>query len=160
MFLLQAAALSVAQIPPALGPSWAEFSEGHYAPNVNTKVEIGTLGYDRDKRQLEFWLRRTVAKRFGHEVGVSWTTTRNCPAARSILASMRDIPVPKFAPIGTSKGPPIMLDGPSYKLHSYSDEGSLTAEAYYDEAGLARWIKSSLAAVNNCWSSAVPERIP
>ena len=52
---------------------------------------------------------------------------------------MRGIPVPRFAPIGSSKGPPIVLDGVSYSLRTYSDDGTLTEETNVGTP-LAAWI--------------------
>ena len=149
--------LAVSAVPPELGPAWAEFRRAPAAHLIKTKVEIGTLGYDRQRGQLEFWLRRTVVSGTNEKEQVSWADTRSCVAAKPVIASMRDIPVPKFAPIGSSDGPPIVLDGIGYSLRTYSDQGTLTSETNVDTP-LASWIEGALKALGSCWTRLVPQR--
>src|SRR5687767_9869634 len=157
MTVLLAALLAAAPIPSELGPAWAEFSRAPALRLTRTKVEVGTLGMDEERRQLHFWLRRTVTTGTAQEEEVTWTDTRSCAAARPLLASMRDIPVPQFAPIGSSEGPPIVLDGVGYRLRTYSDHGMLTAETNVDTP-VAAWIERALAELENCWGGRVPDR--
>ncbi len=157
MTILIAALLAASPIPSQLGPSWAEFSRAPAARLTRIKVEVGTLGLDRDRQQLDFWLRRTVTSGVQEREEATWADTRNCPAARPLLASMRDIPVPRFAPVGSSEGPPITLDGVSYKLRTYSDHGMLTAETNVGTP-VAAWIEGALSALETCWTNGVPER--
>ena len=145
-----------ANLPGALGEPWAVFSRAPALRPDATKVEVGTLGYDRARKQLDFWLRRTITG-LGGTQRVTWTSTRACPAARPVLASMRNIPVPKFAPIGSSAGPPLVLDGVGYVLSTYSDEGKLTAATNVNTP-LALWIEAALKRLDSCWSAVVPER--
>lgn len=148
-------ALGNAPLPLELRPSWAEFSRANMAHHVTTEVEVVTLGYDRQRGRLDFWLRRTIAGLNGQQV--SWADTRTCSTARTAIASMQDIPTPKFAPIGSSKGPPVILDGIGYSLHSYSDEGTLTADTN-EGTPLATWIEATLRSLDSCWTSSVPQR--
>jgi len=149
--------LAAVPIPPALGPAWAEFSRAPACCLTGTKVEVGTLGFDRDQKRLDFWLRRTVTRGIKKNVVISWADTRTCAAARPLLASIRDIPVPKFAPVGTSNRSSVYIDGISFALRTYSDEGTLTAETNVDTP-LASWIDSALKKLDSCWSDKLPER--
>lgn len=156
MLILALAFDALAPEASVLVAPWAEFRRYPALRGARTKVEVGTLGYDAARKQLDFWLRRTENAGTGHEV-VTYADTRSCPPARSVLASMRDIPVPKFAPVGSSKGPPIWLDGIGYSLRTYSDEGHLTAETNM-HTPLAAWIDQALKALDSCWVSAIPKR--
>lgn len=157
MTILIATLLAGTPIPPQLEPSWAEFSRSPTAPITKTKVEVGTLGFDQGRQQLDFWLRRTVKTGVQQREEVTWADTRTCASARPLLASMRDIPVPRFAPVGSSGTPPITLDGVSYALRTYSDHGMLTAETNVGTP-VAAWVDGALIALEGCWSSRVPER--
>ena len=88
-------AIASAALPIELGPAWAEFSSDASNFSIETRIEIGTRGYDDDRGQLDFWLRRTVTTR--DVPVVSWTDSRTCPAVCDILASLRNLPVPRFA---------------------------------------------------------------
>lgn len=155
--LVFSALLVVSPIPSNLGPAWAEFSRAPAARLTKTNVEVGTLGYDRQRARLDFWLRRTVTRGINQEEQIVWTDTRTCARARPLLASIRDIPVPKFAPIGSSKGPPVILDGIGYSLKTYSDDGMLT-EGTNIGTPLAEWIEAALKTLEPCWGTRVPER--
>jgi hypothetical protein len=157
MTILIATLLAAAPLSSAMGPAWAEFSRAPSRRATRTTVEVGTLGHDRNRQQLDFWLRRTVAAGPQQQEEVTWADTRTCAAARPLLASMRDIPVPRFAPIGSSEGPPMMLDGVQYALRTYSDHGMLTAQTNVNTP-LATWVEGALAALDGCWTSRVPER--
>ena len=151
--------LAAAPILSELGPSWAEFSRNPALRLTKTRVEVGTLGYDDARRHLDFWLRRTVTSGPEQQEATTWADTRTCPSSRALLASMRDIPVPKFAPIGSSDGPPMTLDGIGYALRTYSDEGTLKAETNVGTP-LATWIEGALGSLEGCWSSQTPSRTP
>ena len=153
MLLVLAAASAV---PVELGFAWAEFSRAEMLRHVTTRVEVGTLGYDRARDRPDFWVRRTVTTLRGEQV--SWIDARNCPAVRPALASMRSLPVPRFAPVGSSKGPPMYLDGNGYFLRSYSDDGMLTEETSLGTP-LASWVEATLKALGPCWASTVPRRL-
>ena len=157
MTSLIAMLVAAASLPPSLGPSWAEFSRKPALRMTKTTVEVGTLGYDRTRKELDFWLRRTVTTGPDGKEQVGWADTRTCAPARSTLASIRDIPVPRFAPVGSSEGPPLMLDGVGYRLRTYSDHGTLTAETNV-ETPLASWIEGALVKLEGCWGDKVPER--
>jgi len=149
--------LGLSPVPVELGSAWAEFRRAPATHLTKTKIEIGTIGYDRNRGHLDFWLRRTVVSGVKQKEEVTWADTRTCVIARPLIASMRDIPVPKFAPIGSSEGPPIVLDGVGYSLRTYSDQGTLTAETNVDTP-LASWIEGALEALGSCWTSSVPRR--
>ncbi|GAA3894562.1 hypothetical protein GCM10022276_12130 [Sphingomonas limnosediminicola] len=156
MPLLLAVFVVMAPIPFELGPAWADFSRAPARHLIRTRVEVGTLGYDQGRKRLDFWLRRPVVSG-EHDEEIAWADTRTCAAARTLLASMRDIPVPKFAPISTSEGPPVIVDGISYRLRTYSDQGTLTAETNLGTP-LAAWVNRALATLNSCWVRTAPQR--
>jgi hypothetical protein len=153
--MLWVALAAVSPVPTELGPAWADISRAEYAHHITTNVKIGTLGYDRTQNRLDFWARRVVTTLRGETV--SWADTRTCATLRPALASMRAIPVPKFAPIGSPGGPPVILDGIGYSLRSYSDEGTLTAETNLGTP-LAAWIDQTLGVLEGCWHSTLPKR--
>jgi hypothetical protein len=69
--------LAAAGLPVSLGPAWAEFSRDPQLMSVETRIEIGTRGYDRDRGRLDFWLRRTVTT-LAPPV-VTWADSRQLP---------------------------------------------------------------------------------
>lgn len=154
---LVAAFVVFAPLPVELGPAWAQFSRAPAGRLIRTEVEIGTLGYDSTRKRPDFWLRRTVVRGVEHKEEVTWADTRTCAAARPLVASMRQIPVPKFAPIGSSDGPPVIIDGIAYSLRTYSDEGTLTAETNLGTP-LATWVEGALKVLDSCWAKATPHR--
>jgi hypothetical protein len=143
--------------PVDLGPAWAEFSRKPALKREKTVVGIGTLGFDRRRSQLDFWLRRTVTAN-GIEK-VAWADSRTCPAVRPMIAAMRELPVARFAPPGFSEGSPLIMDGVCYSLHSYSDDGSLTVSTNVGTP-LASWVEASLERLGPCWTSTIPKRAP
>jgi hypothetical protein len=157
MTFLIAMLVAAAPVPPSLGTSWAEFSRKPALRLTKTTVEVGTLGYDRSRKRLDFWLRRTVTTGVDAKEQVSWTDTRTCARARPTLASIREIPVPRFAPVGSTEGAPVVLDGVGYRLRTYSDHGTLTAETNVGTP-LASWIDGALKGLEGCWGEKVPER--
>ncbi|HEX5238424.1 MAG TPA: hypothetical protein VFW39_08180 [Sphingomicrobium sp.] len=157
LVVLVSAFVAVAPVPFELGPAWAEFSREPAGRSTKTEIEVGTLGYDHARGQLDFWFRRTVTSGIKNEETVTWTDTRTCSAARPLLASIRDIPVPKFAPVGSSKGPPVMLDGVSYSLRTYSNQGLLTEQTNVGTP-LATWVDAAVGILSQCWSTRVPQR--
>jgi hypothetical protein len=152
LLLLPLAAL--ASTPEELGPSWAEFSREPSMQHETTKVEIGTLGREQGGR-LAFWLRRTVTTDQG--VNVGWASSRTCPAVYPALVALRALPVPRFAPPGLSAGPPIVMDGISYSIRAWSDEGQIEAETNVGTS-LAGWVEGTLASLRPCWTARLPQR--
>lgn len=157
MMILLVVLLSSASVSSDLGIAWAEFSLAPALQLTKTRVEVGTLGYDGNRQHLDFWLRRTVISGSRQQEAITWTTTRTCGSARTLIASMRDIPVPKFAPVGSSEGPPMALDGTSYSLRTYSDDGMLAAQTNVGTP-LASWIETALKVLEPCWDTRVPKR--
>src|SRR4051794_1811299 len=157
MYVLVAASAALSQVPVELGFAWAQFSRAPAARLIRTEVEVGTLGYDSTRKRPDFWLRRTVVRGVEHKEEITWADSRTCAAARPVIASMREIPVPKFAPIGSSDGPPVILDGIAYSLRTYSDEGTLAAETNLGTP-LAAWVEGALKALDSCWTKVQPRR--
>jgi hypothetical protein len=100
-------------------------------------------------------MRRTVTTR-GVPV-VAWAESRSCPAVWDVLARMRDLPVPRFAPMGVSGGPQLHMDGTIFTLRTYSDEGEIAVQSN-EGTPLAEWIEASLEILEPCWGSAIPQR--
>ena len=148
-------ALAAAVLPTELGPAWAEFTSDPQLTSIDTRIEIGARGYDSDRRQLDFWLRRTVT--VDGVSTVTWTDSRRCPVVWEVLVGMRDLPVPRFAPAGVSEGPPLYVDGTLYTLRTYSNEGEIAVEAN-EGTPLAGWVESSLNVLENCWETTIPQR--
>ena len=148
-------ALAAAALPASLGPAWAEFSSDPQLFSVETRVEIGTRGYDSERRQLDFWMRRTVTTR--DVPVVTWAESRSCPAVWDVLARMRDLPVPRFAPMGVTRGPQLPMDGTIFALRTYSDGGEIVVQTN-EGTPLAEWVEASLAILEPCWGSTIPQR--
>lgn len=153
--LFLTALAAAAALPVELGPAWAEFTSDPQLMSIDTRVEIGTRGYDNDRRQQHFWVRRTVTIEGVSKV--TWTDSRSCPAVWEVLAEMRDLPVPRYVPVGISDGPPIYLDGTLYTLRTYSDEGEIAVETN-EGTPLAAWVNASLDVLEECWGPTVPQR--
>lgn len=157
MSALVAVFVSLAPIPVELGPAWASFTRAPANRLMRTEVDVGTLGFDSARNRPNFWLRRTIVRGVQHKEEVTWTDTESCAPARPLIASMRDIPVPKLAPVGSSKGPPIVLDGIAYSLRTDSDQGKLTMDTNIGTP-LAGWIENALKVLDSCWTPATPQR--
>jgi hypothetical protein len=156
MSLLLLLAAAASPIPSHLTTPWLEFSREPANASARTEIELGTIGFDPRRKQLELWARRTVRDRSGEHV--AWADSRTCPEMRAILARLRNVPVPRFAPLGVSAGPQLTVDGIGYSIRTYSDEGFLEAETNIGTP-LAGWIEQSLDRLEGCWGSGVPPRI-
>ena len=142
-------------LPSELAHAWAEFSRKPALQRIQSTVEIGTLGLDRRRNQLDFWLRRVRVVRGRETIG--WTDSRTCPAVRPAIAALRQLPVPPVAPPGLSTGGDIILDGIGYSLRAPTDSGEITIRSNIGTP-LADWIEATSKALEPCWRSTVPRR--
>ena len=157
---MTAIALAVAGLAlgsPELGPAWAEFSRGAGLRQSLERVEVGTLGHGRG--ETHYWLRRTV--REGGRETVSWTDTRICPAARSVLAGMSAIGM-NAAPHGSGEGAAIILHGVHYALRAPARSGAQHGEMIVRsnvDSPLSRWGAASFSSLRSCWTQDTPQPV-
>ena len=150
----------IATATPGLGQAWAEMSRRPALRRFAERVEIGTLGYDRERRMLHYWLRREVDQ--GGRKSVTWADSRDCTAVRPLLSSMRQIALPRPAPYGFDEGGEITLDGVGYMLRTPARfglaEGEITIRSNVNTP-LAEWVEASMLALADCWTGTPPKRV-
>jgi hypothetical protein len=127
------------RIEPALG-------------ETRTEIAIGTSRYDRDRKQLDYWMRREKRDRQGGSVNVSWADSRSCPA----IEAMRDMGTMQFAPPRGADDIIVSMDGTMYTLEApgrYENAyaGTLRIKANV-RTPLADWAERLRFDLANCWS--------
>ncbi|SDD69192.1 hypothetical protein SAMN05444678_11937 [Sphingomonas sp. YR710] len=143
--LLLAAALVVVNVDE---PGWARFSRSSLLPPGETRITVGTLGYDREHRKLDYWLRRNDAGQ------TYWTDSRKCPQARDILSAMRFIE--REPQSGAIAFFPESID---YTLDTPGSAGQgATHMASGPDTSLAKWVDTAMVALAPCWSPTPPTR--
>jgi hypothetical protein len=157
--MLFVAAFAAAASPAIQSPPWAEFSASPALKRETVRVEVGTLGYDRERKQLEYWMRRSF--KGPKDENVTWTDSVRCPAVREVVRAMHDVAAPRPAPPGIDEPSNIVVtaDGTGYQLRAPGRYGDLMARVEMSSnvgTPLARWVDSSLGALDRCWSDAVP----
>lgn len=153
--LIIAASLTAA---PPFDLSWIEFSRSPALNSATDRVELGTLGMDRNGKELLYWLRRSVTIR--DQVTVTWVDSRTCPAVRGALVALQSLPMPRPAPYGLGgDNTDIILDGVSYSLRipaAYGRQGAQLMLSSNVGTPLAAWVEASFAALEPCWSPRPP----
>jgi hypothetical protein len=142
---LLAAALVVVNVDE---PGWAQFSRSSLLMPGETRITVGTLGYDSEHRKLDYWLRRKDAGQ------TRWTDSRKCPQARDILSAMRFIDrEPQAGPIAFFAG------GARYTLDTPGAAGRGSIHmASGPDTSLAKWVDAAIDALTPCWSPTPPSR--
>lgn len=121
-----------------------------------TTVEVGRL---HNGGESDYWFRRTENVD-ANEV-VSWTDTRRCPNARSVLLAVEQLELPAtMVPFLNSDHILVSADGVGYHLQAYSQYAGhsmgsvdVTSNA---ETPLAEWVEESLQTLEPCWSNDSP----
>ena len=152
--LISALALSAAANDP--GGQWATLSKSPALRRTRTTVDIGTLGYNQTKQQLEYWLRRTVSQ--GGAEQVAWTESQSCAAVRPVIKALQGVAVPRLQIPGYSNESEIVLDGVGYSLKAPSTNGTISFDTNVGSS-LAKWIEESLTALEPCWTTNMPVRV-
>ncbi|MBB5280319.1 hypothetical protein [Pacificimonas flava] len=137
----------------SMSAPWAEFSRSGALNHVDETVEISTQG-GRSERGPIYELRYTT-ERLDSAPETRSTDSGACPAARTVVESMRDIDTPSPAPYGINgKTAGIVLDGASYRLRVPSSykTGDLTMTSNADTP-LAEWIDASFESFASCWKA-------
>lgn len=126
---------------------------------VELSVEVVADRFRGADGKIEYWFRKTVRERSTELV--TWTDTRHCPAARAALESLATIEPPPVSVPGYGPRAPAssVQDGAAYALEAatgapYSD-GRVTITSNVGTP-LARWIDTTLAATEACWSPMAP----
>ena len=152
--LISALALSAAMTDP--GGQWATLSKSPALRRTRTTVDIGTLGFNQPKQQLEYWLRRTVAQ--GGVEQVSWADSQTCTPVRPVIKALQGVAVPRLQIPGYSNESEIVLDGVGYSLKAPSTHGTISFDTNVGSS-LAQWIEASLTALEPCWTTKMPVRV-
>lgn len=129
-------------------PGWAQFSRSSLLIPSEIRITVGTLGYDRERRKLDYWLRRNDAGQ------IYWTDSRTCPQARDILSGMRFIErEPQAGAIA------FFPESARYTLDTPGSAGrGSTHMTSGPDTSLAKWVDTAIDALTGCWSSTPPSR--
>lgn len=164
LFLLaQAASTAISQPTPATDvPSgkWATVRIEPALGETRTEIAIGTSRYDRDRKQLDYWMRREERDRQGGSLNVSWADSRSCPAMRPVIEAMRNMGTMQFAPPGGADDIIVTMDGTMYTLEApgrYENAyaGTLRIKANV-RTPLAVWAERLRSDIAGCWAATAP----
>ena len=164
LFLLaQAASTAIGEPAPATDmPSgrWATVRIEPALGGRRTEIAIGTVRYDRDKKQLDYWMRREERDRQGGNLNVSWADSRSCPAMRPAIEAMRDMGTMQFAPPGGADDVIVTMDGTMYTLEAPGRYENAHAGALRIKANvrtpLADWAERLRSDIAGCWAAKAP----
>lgn len=149
-------ALLQSAVQPDLPRQWGQFSRSGALSHVSETVDIATA--DRgNSPEFRYTLRLSKAK-LGGSPAIAWADSANCPAVRSVIASMRDIKMPTPAPPGVpGEAITITVDGAGYSLTAPSSDsmGKLTIRSNIGSP-LAAWVDASLQQLAPCWTTTAP----
>jgi hypothetical protein len=151
MILIIAAILVQGSLPG----QWAQFGHGNAEVSSVDTVDIGT-GDRRGTYQYRYKMRLTKRDHAGKVLEVKWADSVTCPAVRIVVESMRNISIPKLAPMGVpGVQTAIISDGTWYFMTAPSSDimGSLTINSY-NGSSLANWTQVSLKKLLPCWKAA------
>lgn len=127
-----------------------------------TQLEIGVL---RAERGNHYWLRRVNRK--AGRTSVNWTDTHRCAAARDVVQAASGLEPPRVEipgiPVTPDGSITLTLDGVQYSFESgahYDGNGSSRIR-FTSNVGtpLARFVESSLEALEACWSDEAPDAL-
>jgi len=130
---------------------WGAFSRQGALSHVREVVSIATVGSGAPGK-LIYGLTYTRASLDKTETFT--TTSAACPAALIVIASMRDITMPRPAPPGMPGGSnEIILDGATYTLTAPTNftSGTMTISSNVGSP-LETWVDNAFAALAPCWS--------
>lgn len=132
-------------------PSFAE---------TRTEIAIGTLRYDRDRKQLDYWMRREERDRQGGSLKVQWADSRTCAPMRAAVNAMREMgamqidpPDPHADIIATMDGTLYTLEAPGRYANSHT--GTLRIRANV-QTPLAVWAERLQSDMAGCWTAKAP----
>lgn len=142
---------------------WGEFSRRAAFSGVTEKVEIGTLGWERDTKSFRYWLRNSRGS--NGVVTTRWADSDTCAEVNVVLRGLRSLAMPRPAPPGidTPNNVMIVMDGVTYSLRAPAQFGRYTGEFTLSsnvETPLAHWADDSFDRLEKCWSDRQPERRP
>lgn len=146
--------------PKQLGTPWATFSKDVQIAVGDVAVEIGTLFYDPEAKELSFWAKRT--REVGYEEErIDWTSSSDCPVLRDVLKAMEAVPAPAAAVPRRDRRTRAVFDGALYHLQTSALYADYDAGLFFRSnvnTPLARFVDESLEALEPCWSDAIPKR--
>lgn len=164
-FLLLAQASLAAMEDPAPAadmPSgkWATVRIEPSFAETRTEIAIGTLRYDQQAQQLDYWMRREERKIRGDGLAVRWADSRTCAAMRPAISAMRHVRAMQVAPPGFVESSPPPLDGTLYTLEAPGVfPGSRIANLRITTnvgTSLAAWAERLKADIADCWTTKAP----
>jgi hypothetical protein len=133
--------------------TWAEFSRDGTVVQVNERIEIRLATTDTPNR-TEYELVYTLEEPRRQAKFIATSVT--CPAVRPVIASMRQLNMPRLAPYGIEgENRGSMQDGTYYKLSAPTEdsEGRITLTAT-EGSPLAAWIDHAFTSLRSCWPTA------
>lgn len=164
LFLLaQAASTAIDQPAPATGTPFGKWATVRIEPalgETHTEIAIGTMRYDRGRKQLDYWMRREERDRQGDSLKVSWADSRSCPAMRPVIEAMRDMGTMQFAPPGGADDIIVTMDGTMYTLeapgrYESGHAGTIRIKANV-RTPLADWAERLRSDMAGCWAAKAP----
>ena len=147
--------LALLAASPAPFHGWGRFSRDPALAHTSETVEVATDG--KDGGMLQYRLRLTRA-RPSREPEVLWADSRTCEAVRPILASLTELPLPRFAPPLADGDLVLTMDGIGYSLHMPVSGYDAVDLASNTGTPLAAWVDGALAKLAPCWSAVEPRR--
>lgn len=140
--------------------SWATLRIEPSFAETRTEIAIGTLRYDRDKKQLDYWMRREVRGSRGGGLTVRWADSRTCAVMRPAISAMRHAGSTHVAPPGFVESSPPPLDGTLYTLEAPGvyPGGPIATLRITANVGtpLAAWAERLQSDMAGCWTAKAP----
>ncbi len=163
LLLAQASLTAIGEPAPAANmPSgkWATLRIEPSFGETRTEIAFGTLRYDPQAKQLDYWVRREDRDRRGGSLKVRWADSRTCPAMRPVINAMKDMGAMQIAPPAVGDDIIVTADGTLYTLEApgrYDDghTGTLRFSANVSTP-LAAWAERVQSDLTACWTDSTP----
>ena len=163
LLLAQASLTTTGEPVPAVDMSSGQWATVRIEPSfaeIHTEIAIGTLRYDRERKQLDFWMRREDRNRQGRSLNVRWADSRTCDPMRSTIGAMREIgpmqidpPDPHGDLIVTADGTFYTLEAPGRYENGHMGTVKIRANV---RTPLSAWVERLQSDMKDCWSAKAP----
>lgn len=163
LLLAQASLIATGEPAPAANMPYGKWATLRIEPSfgeTRTEIAFGTLRYDRQAKQLDYWMRRGDRDRRDGSLKVRWADSRTCFAMRPVINAMKDMGAMQIAPPTAGDDIIVTADGTLYTLEApgrYDDghTGILRFSADV-RTPLAAWAERVQSDLTACWSDQVP----
>lgn len=163
LLLAQASLTAIGEPAPVANTPSGQWATVRIEPSfaeIHTDIVIGTLRYDRERKQLDFWMRRENRDRQGGSLSVRWADSRTCAPMRAVIGAMREIgpmqidpPDPHADVIVTADGTLYTLEAPGRRANGHV--GTMVIRANV-RTPLAAWAERLQSDMTNCWTAKAP----